>query len=62
MQFLVDIIPAKYRRLAYGIAAAAAAAVAVLGKAGVIPTDGAEQIAAVLAVIVTATAHANTNA
>jgi hypothetical protein len=60
MNFLVDIIPPRWRKLAYGIAAAAGAAVAVLGKTGVIPSDGADQIAGVIGFLLGALATANT--
>ena len=60
MQFLVDIIPAPARRYVYAAAAAASAAVVVLGQLGIIPADGAEQIAAACALVTTALAHANT--
>lgn len=61
LKFLVDIIPARYRKFVYGIAAAAGAAVAVLGKTGVIPADGADQIAGTIALVIGALATANTN-
>lgn len=60
MQFLADLIPARWRRRVYGIAAAAGAAVVVLGQTGIIPADGAEQIAATIGLVVAALAHANT--
>ena len=60
MSFLVDIIPARYRKFVYGVLAAAGASVAVLGQTGVISADGAEQIGAVIVMLTGAMAHANT--
>lgn len=60
LSFLADIIPAKFRRLAYNVGSSAAAAVVVLGQTGVIPADGAAQIGAVIAFVLSALASANT--
>lgn len=60
LKFLVDVIPAHFRKLAYNIGSAAAAAVVVLGQTGVIPADGAAQIGAAIAFVLSALASANT--
>lgn len=60
LKSLAVLIPARYRKFAYDLGSAVAAAVVVLGQTGVIPADGAAQIGAAIAFVLSALASANT--
>lgn len=62
LKSLAVLIPARYRKFAYDLGLIASAAVVALGQAGIIPADGAAQIGAVIAFVLSALASANTPA